>query len=91
MAASTSYDLAIIGGGAASVAAAFELTRPQHRGKYRVSVYQMGWRLGGKGASGRGPADRIERHLPLSMGDVTALCEEWTSNSRAARPLEAAS
>jgi uncharacterized protein with NAD-binding domain and iron-sulfur cluster len=55
-------EVAIIGGGAASVAAAFELTRPQHCGKYRVSVYQMGWRLGGKGASGRGPADRIEEH-----------------------------
>lgn len=51
------------------MAAAFELTRPEHKGKYHVTVYQLGWRLGGKGASGRGPADRIEEHgLHLWMG-----------------------
>jgi len=55
-------EVAIIGGGCASIAAAFELTRPEHRGKYHVTIYQVGWRLGGKGASGRGPADRIEEH-----------------------------
>ena len=35
--------------------AAFELTHPDHDGasKYDVTVYQMGWRLGGKGACGR--------------------------------------
>jgi len=44
------------------MAAAFELSRPQHRGRYEVTVYQLGWRLGGKGASGRGPANRIEEH-----------------------------
>jgi uncharacterized protein with NAD-binding domain and iron-sulfur cluster len=27
-----------------------------------VTLYQQGWRLGGKGASGRGPAGRIEEH-----------------------------
>jgi uncharacterized protein with NAD-binding domain and iron-sulfur cluster len=55
-------EVAVIGGGCASMAAAFELTRPEHGGKYHVTVYQMGWRLGGKGASGRGPGDRIEEH-----------------------------
>lgn len=61
--------VAVIGGGCASIAAAFELTRPEHQGRYAVTVYQMGWRLGGKGASGRGPADRIEEHgLHLWMG-----------------------
>jgi uncharacterized protein with NAD-binding domain and iron-sulfur cluster len=55
-------EVAIIGGGCASIAAAFELTRAQHAGKYRVTVYQQGWRLGGKAASGRGPAGRIEEH-----------------------------
>lgn len=55
-------EVAVIGGGCAAVAAAFELTRPEHRGKYHVTIYQVGWRLGGKGASGRGPADRIEEH-----------------------------
>lgn len=55
-------EVAVIGGGCASIAAAFELTRPEHEGKYHVTIYQLGWRLGGKGASGRGPADRIEEH-----------------------------
>ena len=54
--------VAIIGGGCASVTTAFELTRPIHKGKYQVTIYQLGWRLGGKGASGRGPAGRIEEH-----------------------------
>lgn len=61
--------VAVIGGGCASISAAFELSRPEHRGKYQVTIYQLGWRLGGKGASGRGPADRIEEHgLHLWMG-----------------------
>ena len=55
-------EVAIIGGGCASIAAAFELTRPGHKGAYHVTIYQIGWRLGGKGASGRGPAGRIEEH-----------------------------
>ncbi len=54
--------VAVIGGGCASMAAAFELTRPEHKGRYQLTVYQTGWRLGGKGASGRGPAGRIEEH-----------------------------
>lgn len=62
-------DVAIIGGGCAGITAAFELTRPEHQERYRVTVYQLGWRLGGKGASGRGPADRIQEHgLHLWMG-----------------------
>jgi uncharacterized protein with NAD-binding domain and iron-sulfur cluster len=61
--------VAVIGGGCASLAAAFELTRPGHAGRFEVTVYQVGWRLGGKGASGRGPAGRIEEHgLHLWMG-----------------------
>ncbi len=54
--------VAVVGGGCGSIAAAFELTRAEHRGRYEVTVYQQGWRLGGKGASGRGPAGRIEEH-----------------------------
>jgi uncharacterized protein with NAD-binding domain and iron-sulfur cluster len=62
-------EVAVIGGGCASVTAAFELTRPQHQGKFHVTIYQLGWRLGGKGASGRGTADRIEEHgLHIWMG-----------------------
>lgn len=61
--------VAIVGGGCAGVAAAFELSRPEHGGQYEVTIYQQGWRLGGKGASGRGASDRIEEHgLHLWMG-----------------------
>ena len=44
------------------MAAAFELSRPEHQGRYAVTVYQEGWQLGGKGASGRGVSGRIEEH-----------------------------
>ncbi|MFN7176577.1 MAG: NAD(P)-binding protein, partial [Thermaurantiacus sp.] len=54
--------VAIIGGGCGAMAAAFELSRPEHQGRFEISVFQEGWRLGGKGASGRGPAGRVEEH-----------------------------
>lgn len=54
--------VAVVGGGCAAMATAFELSRPEHGGRYAVTVYQEGWRLGGKGASGRGPSGRIEEH-----------------------------
>lgn len=62
--------VAIIGGGCAAVTAAFELTRPERNGEFDVTIYQMGWRLGGKGASGRdAETGRIEEHgLHLWMG-----------------------
>jgi uncharacterized protein with NAD-binding domain and iron-sulfur cluster len=61
--------VAVIGGGCAALTTAFELTKPEYQGRYRVTVYQMGWRLGGKGASGRGVNDRVEEHgLHLWMG-----------------------
>ena len=61
--------VAIVGGGCAGVTTAFELSRPEHQGKYQVTIYQNGWRLGGKGASGRGKSGRIEEHgLHLWMG-----------------------
>lgn len=47
----------------AALAAAFELTsQPNWRDKYDVTLYQLGWRLGGKGASSRGLYGRIEEH-----------------------------
>jgi uncharacterized protein with NAD-binding domain and iron-sulfur cluster len=60
----TKTKVAVLGGGMASIAAAFELSRPELKGQFEVTVYQRGWRLGGKGASGRnnGIADRIEEH-----------------------------
>jgi len=51
------------------MATAMDLTRPEQGGRYEVTVYQQGWRLGGKGASGRGIAGRIEEHgLHIWMG-----------------------
>lgn len=54
--------VAIIGSGCAAMTTAFELTRPELEGRYQVTIYQQGFRLGGKGASSRGPAGRIEEH-----------------------------
>ena len=54
--------VAIVGGGCAAIAAAFELSRPELQGRFDVTIYQLGWRLGGKGASGRGLSGRIEEH-----------------------------
>src|ERR1041384_1729533 len=44
------------------MAAVWELSRPEHAGRFEITVFQEGWRLGGKGASGRGPSGRIEEH-----------------------------
>jgi len=66
--------IAILGGGVGSLTNAFELTsQPGWQDRYEITVYQMGWRLGGKGASGRNGAanmhKRIEEHgLHIWMG-----------------------
>lgn len=54
--------VAVLGGGPAACAAAYYLAR--QRDAYEVSLYTMGWRLGGKCAASRNPAahDRIEEH-----------------------------
>jgi uncharacterized protein with NAD-binding domain and iron-sulfur cluster len=57
--------IAILGGGAGAMSAAFGITsRPNWQDEYEITVYQMGWRLGGKGASGRNAdiSQRIEEH-----------------------------
>jgi uncharacterized protein with NAD-binding domain and iron-sulfur cluster len=57
--------IAILGGGAGALATAFYLSaQPGWRERYEITVYQQGWRLGGKGASGRNAAlgQRIEEH-----------------------------
>ncbi len=59
--------IAILGGGLGSLTTAFALTsRRDWRSRYEITVYQVGWRLGGKGASGRngepGYGHRIEEH-----------------------------
>jgi uncharacterized protein with NAD-binding domain and iron-sulfur cluster len=64
--------IAILGGGIGSLAAAAELTNdPDWQKNYEITIYQMGWRLGGKGASGRNQKihDRIQEHgIHLWMG-----------------------
>ncbi|HJV63314.1 MAG TPA: NAD(P)-binding protein, partial [Albitalea sp.] len=57
--------IAILGGGVGAMTAAFYLTdQPGWQNQREITVYQMGWRLGGKGASGRNAAlgQRIEEH-----------------------------
>jgi uncharacterized protein with NAD-binding domain and iron-sulfur cluster len=61
--------VAILGGGQAGLTVALQLTDPANpkHDQYEVTVHQLGWRLGGKGATGR-PTDepwaaaRIEEH-----------------------------
>jgi uncharacterized protein with NAD-binding domain and iron-sulfur cluster len=55
--------VAILGGGMAGLAAAWRLSEPGWQDRFEsITVYQRGWRLGGKGASSRGVNGRIEEH-----------------------------
>ncbi|MFN7595277.1 MAG: FAD-dependent oxidoreductase [Cereibacter sp.] len=56
--------VAILGGGISGLTTALELSDPAQQGRYAVTVYQMGWRLGGKCASSRNPGAgaRVEEH-----------------------------
>jgi uncharacterized protein with NAD-binding domain and iron-sulfur cluster len=63
--------VAVLGGGCGGLAAAWALSAtPQLRERFEVTVHQLGWQLGGKGASGRTPhpgagphgGQRIEEH-----------------------------
>ena len=80
----------ILGGGMAGLATAWELSSGDWRRRLgSITVYQRGWRLGGKGASSRGPHDRIEEHgLHVLLGcyDATfrVLREVYTELDRAA-------
>jgi uncharacterized protein with NAD-binding domain and iron-sulfur cluster len=64
--------IAVIGGGLAAITSVYNLLKdPDWKEKYDITIYQMGWRLGGKGASGVNPevGYRIEEHgLHLWMG-----------------------
>jgi uncharacterized protein with NAD-binding domain and iron-sulfur cluster len=64
--------VAVLGGGIGAMTAAYALTStPERRARYDVTVHQLGWRIGGKAASGRNPeaGERIEQHgLHLWMG-----------------------
>ncbi|MEE6169857.1 MULTISPECIES: FAD-dependent oxidoreductase [unclassified Mycolicibacterium] len=55
--------IAILGGGVAGLSAAWRLSEPGWQNRFdSITVYQRGWRLGGKGASSRGMHGRIEEH-----------------------------
>ncbi len=64
--------VAILGGGVGAMSAAWSLSNYDGwQADWDITVYQMGWRLGGKGASGRNleTASRIEEHgLHMWMG-----------------------
>lgn len=87
-----SKKIAVLGGGMGSLTAVIKLTEdPSWKQKYDITVYQMGWRLGGKGASGRNAeiGQRIEEHgLHLWFGfydnafDLIQKC--YTENNRPA-------
>lgn len=55
--------IAILGGGPGGLSAAYHLAR-QQRDDLEITVYTMGWRVGGKGAAGRNfeHSQRIEEH-----------------------------
>ncbi len=55
----------ILGGGVGAMTAAYQLTQfDDWQNRFDITIYQMGWRLGGKCASGRNAAagQRIEEH-----------------------------
>lgn len=59
--------IAVLGGGLGALSTVYGLTTtPGWEDRYDITVYQLGWRLGGKGASGRnmdeGMGSRIEEH-----------------------------
>lgn len=71
--------IVLLGGGMASLTTAFELTSlPGWNTLYEITIYQLGWRLGGKCASGRNmtphfpdrePDYRIQEHgLHIFLG-----------------------
>jgi uncharacterized protein with NAD-binding domain and iron-sulfur cluster len=64
--------IAILGSGVGSITTAWALTSlPDWRDRFDITIYTLGWRLGGKGASGRNAqyGQRIEEHgLHIWMG-----------------------
>ena len=64
--------IAILGSGVGAVTTAWALTSlPDAKDRYDITIYTLGWRMGGKGASGRNAdfGQRIEEHgLHIWMG-----------------------
>ena len=88
---STAERVVILGGGIAALTAAWELAKLRNADgsrRYCITVYQQGWRLGGKGASGRNAEcyDRIEEHgLHVWFGAYEnafrTMCEVYSQQS----------
>ena len=86
----TRGSVAILGGGMGALATAFELSEGDWTKRFeRITVYQRGWRLGGKGASSRGPNGRVEEHgLHVLLGyydhtfDVMQRCYDELDRGR---------
>ena len=84
--------IAVLGGGIAGLSAAYQLSRTQDlRDLYEVTVYQMGWRLGGKIASGRDAAGRnLEHGLHVWFGcydNAFAMLQEVYAGKQRTGPL----
>ncbi|HYQ43093.1 MAG TPA: NAD(P)-binding protein [Polyangiaceae bacterium] len=84
----------ILGGGPSALSCAYQLTKtPELAARHEVTVYQMGWRLGGKGASGRNRrlGDRIEEHgLHILFGFYQNFFEMmWDAYAAIERPVGA--
>ncbi|MDT8447311.1 MAG: NAD(P)-binding protein [bacterium] len=83
--------IAILGGGLSALSAAFELTSYDNwQEDYEITLYQLGWRCGGKMRTGRGPKGRDEElglHLLIgfeqNLFDLLRAC--W--NERTAKGL----
>ena len=52
----------ILGGGPSGMSTAWNLVHGERANEVDVTVYTMGWRLGGKGATGRSADGRIQEH-----------------------------
>ena len=88
----TKTKIAILGGGMGALAAAFDLTEQDPDGShYEITLYQVGWRLGGKCAVGwaignGGEAVRYEHGLHVWTGfydnafDLLQRCYEATND-----------
>ena len=78
----------IIGGGMSALTTAYQLSRTAElRERYAITIYQTGWKLGGKLASGRRRPNlrNIEHGLHVWFGfyeNAFALLRDWTARYR---------
>jgi predicted NAD/FAD-binding protein len=60
--------IAVLGGGVGSITAAYWLTsQPGWQERYQVTVYQQGWRLGGKGEAPDGMYKQAQANRNLRL------------------------